>query len=477
MKREAYVFVLVRYPDLEAFSVDLRARMLAGVSAIVAGRLKRLPELDPLQAHPRRASNFDDDPSWLLQLDFDGLAAADARRIDRPEDFGAVTLREARQRLSLAFDTDCVLYATSSTGLPFNAKGEPANGRARFRLVFPLSRPLTFAEQSQIVLALGRRRGLSCLDMSIYVLPQFSFVARPVFPSDMNDPIERPVSLYEGAKRRVDVDALLSELPVDLTPEPRGGTHSASGRAERAEGRLLHVDPAIRYELVERLMAAIPNNLEREKWIGVAHALQGVFGDNYRGREIWLAFCERRLDGEIDPDEDERGPGTFSMSRTDMRALPCLFDWRSRWARRKQSQPLRPCAWRRGRRRSMKSRPKCSTKLKPTATPRNRSNRDGAISWLRRGSIATSRRGIISWAISSARRRAWLMFGETGVGKTLLTLDMAAAIASGRPMLGWAGQRATRVMYLDGELPAETFKERMQLIAGALRPGHLALWL
>ncbi len=58
------------------------------------------------------------------------------------------------------------------------------------------------------------------------------------------------------------------------------------------------------------------------------------------------------------------------------------------------------------------------------------------------------------------------MFGETGVGKTLLTLDMAAAIASGSPMLGWAGQRATRVMYLDGELPAETFKERMQLIAG-----------
>lgn len=59
----------------------------------------------------------------------------------------------------------------------------------------------------------------------------------------------------------------------------------------------------------------------------------------------------------------------------------------------------------------------------------------------------------------------WLMFGETGVGKTLLTVDMAAAIASGSPMLGWAGQRATRVMYLDGELPAETFKERMQLIA------------
>ena len=89
VKCQTYVFELVRYPDLEAFSVDLEVRMRAGVSAIVAGRLKRLPELDPLQTHPRVKDNFDDDPSWLLQLDFDGLAAADARRIDRPEDFGA----------------------------------------------------------------------------------------------------------------------------------------------------------------------------------------------------------------------------------------------------------------------------------------------------------------------------------------------------------------------------------------------------
>ena len=58
----------------------------------------------------------------------------------------------------------------------------------------------------------------------------------------------------------------------------------------------------------------------------------------------------------------------------------------------------------------------------------------------------------------------WLIFGETGVGKSLLAGDMAGAMASGRPFLDWGGRRPARVMYLDGEMPAETFKERMQLI-------------
>jgi hypothetical protein len=60
----------------------------------------------------------------------------------------------------------------------------------------------------------------------------------------------------------------------------------------------------------------------------------------------------------------------------------------------------------------------------------------------------------------------WLIVGETGIGKTLIGLDMAAAIAAGMGVLGWAGQGIPRrVMYFDGELPQETFKERMQLIA------------
>ena len=57
-----------------------------------------------------------------------------------------------------------------------------------------------------------------------------------------------------------------------------------------------------------------------------------------------------------------------------------------------------------------------------------------------------------------------LVIGETGIGKTLLCLDWAGAMASGADFLGWRGRRRARVMYLDGELPAETFKERIELI-------------
>jgi hypothetical protein len=60
----------------------------------------------------------------------------------------------------------------------------------------------------------------------------------------------------------------------------------------------------------------------------------------------------------------------------------------------------------------------------------------------------------------------WLIFGETGVGKTIFALcGLAGAMASGLGIFDWIGRRKVRVMYLDGEMPAETFKERMELTA------------
>ena len=301
VKRQAYVFELMRYPDLEAFSVDLESRMLAGVFALVAGRLKRLPGLDPLQAHPRSGGNFADDPSWLFQLDFDGLAAANSRRIDRPEDFGAVALHEALRRLPAAFEkVDCVVYATSSSGLPFNAKGEPANGRARFRVVFWLSRPVTFAEQGLFTQALKQLPGLDCLDESIFVLPQFSFVARPKFPNGMADPIETPVMMHKGDRRCLDVDILLTEIDVEPASKGRSGTR---GTPARAEDRRLDVAPELRVPLMRRAVAAIVNDLNRIDWVHFAHAIDGALDRDPAGRDIFLEFSAR-WEAEADPYED-----------------------------------------------------------------------------------------------------------------------------------------------------------------------------
>lgn len=59
----------------------------------------------------------------------------------------------------------------------------------------------------------------------------------------------------------------------------------------------------------------------------------------------------------------------------------------------------------------------------------------------------------------------WIIYGETGIGRTLFSVDLAGSVASGNSFLSWKGSgRSARVMYFDGEMPAETFKERMELI-------------
>jgi hypothetical protein len=59
----------------------------------------------------------------------------------------------------------------------------------------------------------------------------------------------------------------------------------------------------------------------------------------------------------------------------------------------------------------------------------------------------------------------WFGIGETGIGKTLFGMALGGACAKGSGFLNWQARRPSRVMYLDGELPVETFKERMQLVA------------
>ena len=303
-KRKSYVFEQSRYPDLEAFAADLAARMRAGCFAPVAGRLKLLSTTVVRDtAYPRDAKHIADQQSWLLALDFDGLASTKAGAgLDRPEDFGDPVLAEIRKRLPPAFKSvDCLLVATASTGLPVNSRGEPTNGRARFRAIFLLSRPLFFFEQRQLVAALVERPGLDCLDLSIYSVSQFTFVARPIFPDGMTDPIHEPVLLRKGSQSQVDVDALETQIDVTLTPK----VHT---RPVSAEERLLDVDPAVRHELIERLVRTIPNDTEVHggDWIAVMHGIKGASGEPHWGKHVWLEFCERWTKGEANGEEDGR---------------------------------------------------------------------------------------------------------------------------------------------------------------------------
>jgi hypothetical protein len=69
----------------------------------------------------------------------------------------------------------------------------------------------------------------------------------------------------------------------------------------------------------------------------------------------------------------------------------------------------------------------------------------------------------------------WMISGDTGIGKTLLSLELGFAIAGGANFLNWNGVRPARVMYLDGEMPAETMKERIEA-AAAIFGGEVALF-
>lgn len=55
-----------------------------------------------------------------------------------------------------------------------------------------------------------------------------------------------------------------------------------------------------------------------------------------------------------------------------------------------------------------------------------------------------------------------------GIGKTFLSLGIAAAVASGGKFLRWTAPRPRRVLYVDGELPAKTIQERFAMVLAGL---------
>lgn len=57
-----------------------------------------------------------------------------------------------------------------------------------------------------------------------------------------------------------------------------------------------------------------------------------------------------------------------------------------------------------------------------------------------------------------------MVYSKRGVGKTFFSLGMAYAVASGGEFLGWRAPKPRRVLFVDGELPANTLRERLALI-------------
>jgi putative DNA primase/helicase len=66
------------------------------------------------------------------------------------------------------------------------------------------------------------------------------------------------------------------------------------------------------------------------------------------------------------------------------------------------------------------------------------------------------------------RRSLAMLYAPRGVGKTLLSLSIGLAVASGSPLLRWQAPRQRRVLYVDGEMPLVSLQERLRAISAGL---------
>jgi len=63
-----------------------------------------------------------------------------------------------------------------------------------------------------------------------------------------------------------------------------------------------------------------------------------------------------------------------------------------------------------------------------------------------------------------------MLYSKRGVGKTFLALAIGYAVATGLPLLRWRCGQPTKVLYVDGEMPANLMQERLtQLVLGVGR--------
>src|SRR2546430_6023259 len=64
-------------------------------------------------------------------------------------------------------------------------------------------------------------------------------------------------------------------------------------------------------------------------------------------------------------------------------------------------------------------------------------------------------------------------YSQRGAGKTFIALGISVAVASGTRFLKWNAPTARPVLFVDGEMPCATLKERIsKIVAGTRSEEH-----
>ena len=61
-----------------------------------------------------------------------------------------------------------------------------------------------------------------------------------------------------------------------------------------------------------------------------------------------------------------------------------------------------------------------------------------------------------------------MLYAPRGIGKTLLSLSIGLAVASGSQLLRWHAPRRRCVLYVDGEMPLVSLQERLRSLSAGL---------
>lgn len=89
--------------------------------------------------------------------------------------------------------------------------------------------------------------------------------------------------------------------------------------------------------------------------------------------------------------------------------------------------------------------------------------------------VPPRRRLLSPWLLSASLN---MVYAKRGVGKTHFAMHLAHALATGGSFLGWQVQEPVPVLYIDGEMPASAFQDRLKPImqlGGEPRPGMLRI--
>jgi KaiC/GvpD/RAD55 family RecA-like ATPase len=61
-----------------------------------------------------------------------------------------------------------------------------------------------------------------------------------------------------------------------------------------------------------------------------------------------------------------------------------------------------------------------------------------------------------------------MIWAAPGVGKTLLSLSLAIAVAGGGSILGWKASKPWKVLFLDGEMPIDDLRDRLKMLMASV---------